>query len=446
MSELGARNVALARANHAIDAVAEAFSLVKFVHAADLHLDSPLRGLAQYQDAPVERVRGATRRALERLVQLCIDEHADVLLIAGDLYDDDWQDYATGLFFAKQMLRLRDAGVRVVWIRGNHDAASKITRNLRLPETVIELAHDAPATIELGDLGLAIHGQGFARPSVTDNLVRAYPEPRRDLFNIGLLHTSVDGREGHASYAPCRLAELVDKGYGYWALGHVHAREELHRDPWVVFPGNLQGRHARECGAKGATLVTLRAGRVVAVEHRALDVVRWQRVEVDVSSAATPEAVVDVARAALEQAARAADGRLLAARLILKGASGAHAALVTEHERWTNELRLEAHSVGDGELWLEKIQLATWLAVDQAELCARDDALGQLARAFVELRSSDDALADLIAKLEPVWPNLPADVLGSEGLRLDRPDSVRRLIEDVERMLLPRLAEQQETA
>src|SRR5690606_1050772 len=95
--------------------------LVKFVHAADLHLDSPLRGLPVYEGAPVDEIRGATRRACEILVELCVGEGAALLVIAGDLYDGDWRDYSTGLFFVQQMARLRDAGVQVAWVRGNHD-------------------------------------------------------------------------------------------------------------------------------------------------------------------------------------------------------------------------------------------------------------------------------------------------------------------------------------
>src|SRR3954468_20138263 len=129
---------------------------MKFVHAADLHLDSPLSGLSKYEGAPVEQIRGATRRALENLVKLCLHEQAQLLVIAGDLYDGDWRDYSTGLFFNRQMAALRAAGVRVVWIRGNHDAASKLTAHLNLPDNVRELSHKKPDSRIMEDLGLAI--------------------------------------------------------------------------------------------------------------------------------------------------------------------------------------------------------------------------------------------------------------------------------------------------
>ena len=240
---------------------------MKFVHAADIHLDSPLRGLERYEGAPIEAVRSATRDALANLVQTAIDESVDLVLIAGDLYDGDWKDYNTGLFLVAQLRRLHEAGIRVLLISGNHDAASRITRALRLPESVTVFATSRPETVVLGDLEVAVHGQGYASQAVTCDLSVDYPEPVPGCFNIGLLHTSADGREGHEPYAPCTVPSLVARGYDYWALGHVHRREVLHRDPWIVFPGNLQGRHVRETGAKGATLVTVEDRRVVSVDH-----------------------------------------------------------------------------------------------------------------------------------------------------------------------------------
>ena len=255
--------------------------MFKFIHSADIHLDSPLIGLQQYPGAPVEEIRGATRQALKALVELALAEEVAFVLIAGDLYDRDWKDYNTGLFFTAQMSRLREAGIQVLLISGNHDAASHMTKHLRLPDNVFRPSHQAPESMILEDLGVVVHGQGFYTKAVTENLAVKFPPPRPDLFNIGLLHTSANGRPGHETYAPCTLEDLLAKGYDYWALGHVHQREVLHQDPWVVYPGNIQGRHIREAGPKGCTLVTVDDGKVTAVDHHDLDVLRWARCEVD---------------------------------------------------------------------------------------------------------------------------------------------------------------------
>ena len=277
---------------------------MKIVHAADLHLDSPLRGLSQYEGAPVEEVRTATRRALSALVDLCVEEEAALLLIAGDLYDGDFREYSTALCFTDQMSRLKQAGTQVVWLRGNHDAANKITKHLRAASHVHELSHDGPQTLTFESLGVAVHGQGYATRDVQDNLAQGYPEPLSGMLNIGLLHTALDGREGHALYAPCTASELKAKGYDYWALGHVHQREVVAEEPYIVFPGNLQGRHIKETGPKGATLIEERSGKIASLEARQLDVVRWEQTEVDVSGVSHVHDALDLAVAELGTQAR----------------------------------------------------------------------------------------------------------------------------------------------
>jgi DNA repair exonuclease SbcCD nuclease subunit len=408
---------------------------MKVVHAADIHLDSPLVGLSRYEGAPVERIREATRRAFDNLIALCVDEQASLLLLAGDLYDGSWKDYSTGLYFSARMSRLREAGVRVVWIRGNHDASSQIVRRLEPGDNVRELSIKRADTAIYEDLGLAVHGQGFASREVRDNIALAYPEPLPGLVNIGLLHTSVTGRPGHEPYAPCKLEELISKGYDYWALGHVHAREELCREPWVVFPGNLQGRHVRETGAKGATLIEIEAGGVRAVSPVVLDVVRFARLAVDGSDCDHAEDVLDRARIAFERAAEAADGRLVAARVEIGGAGRVHDELGLEPERFIAELRRLATDCGD--VWLENVSIQTAPAVDLAELRDRDDPLGQVFRELDRLRADPSALTELAgAALGDFKPKLAELGSGADGAG---PGDLGAALDDVERLLLPRL-------
>ncbi|MEA3274470.1 MAG: DNA repair exonuclease, partial [Pseudomonadota bacterium] len=259
--------------------------MFRFIHTADAHIDSPLEGLEAYDGAPVDALRGATRFAFENLVQLALDEAVDFVVIAGDLYDGDWKDFSTGLFFTRQMARLNAGGVPVYLIAGNHDAASVLTRRLTLPDNVHLFSTRTAESKEVPNLPVVVHGRGFPHRAVPENLVPDYPAPVPGVFNIGLLHTSMTGAPGHDTYAPCSLRDLTDKGYDYWALGHVHQPQVLSRDRWVLFPGNLQGRHVRETGPRGCQLVTVSDSmEVVSAEHRHLDVVRWDRVLVDVSA------------------------------------------------------------------------------------------------------------------------------------------------------------------
>jgi DNA repair exonuclease SbcCD nuclease subunit len=364
---------------------------LRILHCADLHLDSPLRGLESDPDAPAARIREATRDAVTNLVDLALNEQVRLVLIAGDLYDGDWQDWRTGQFLLRQIERLTRAGVRVVAVRGNHDAQSIITRHLRWPEGAVVLQADHAETKDFPDLGVAVHGRSYARRDVAENLARDYPPPSPGLLNIGLLHTSLTGRPGHDHYAPCAVEQLVAHGYDYWALGHIHEREEVSREPWIVFPGNTQGRHIRETGAKGATLLTVRDGAIATVEHRPLDVVRWAAVEVDLTGADDEDAALARVRRALDEALSAADGRLLAARVTLRGASSAHAALTRDLGDTREKCRNEAIACGGGGVWLEQVAVATVPPHDLAALSERSDSVGLLARAVAAAGAADVA-------------------------------------------------------
>ncbi|MDD3473225.1 MAG: DNA repair exonuclease [Syntrophaceae bacterium] len=210
--------------------------MFKFIHAADIHLDSPLRGLSRYESAPVESIRNACRRAFENLVEFAIAEKVAFVLLAGDLYDGDWKDYSTGIFLSKQMGRLGQHNIPVFAVAGNHDAANRMTKALDNPANMRILSTRKAETITLDDLAVAIHGRSFGPQHVDENLAATFDNAKKGMFNIGLLHTSLDGREGHAVYAPCTVNDLRSKRYQYWALGHVHQQEFVSEDPWIVFP------------------------------------------------------------------------------------------------------------------------------------------------------------------------------------------------------------------
>jgi DNA repair exonuclease SbcCD nuclease subunit len=410
---------------------------MKLVHAADLHLDSALHGLARYESAPAEEIRGATRRAFTNLVTLCLEERAALLVISGDLFDGDWRDVSTGLFFAAQLSKLCEAGVKVAWIRGNHDAVSQIRRSVRLPEPVIELSATRAETRVFDELGIAVHGQSFSKRDVTDDLAAGYPARVAGALNVGLLHTALDGRTGHDRYAPCRVETLVNRGYEYWALGHVHQREVVHAEPYLVFPGNLQGRHARELGEKGATLVTFEGDRISAVEGRALDVVRWAEVVVPASDAHHIDDVLVTAQQALSRAAEAAQGRLLAFRVRIEGATRLDASLRASRDRVVEELCSVSYAVGGAGAWLEKLVLAT--EPPGGRLAIGDDALAEIERAAFDLLAEDGAaLAEHFADLAR---KLPAEVLELvPELRAPSVEVLAELGSDVTGLLRERLA------
>ncbi|MSP01718.1 MAG: DNA repair exonuclease [Acetobacteraceae bacterium] len=364
----------------------------RFLHCADLHLDSPLRGLEA--DAPAEKIRGATREALANLVDYVIENRLEFVVAAGDLYDGDWQDWRTGHFLVGQIARLSRERIPFIAIRGNHDAESVITRRLELRgEFTRMLDHRRPETFRLASLPVSIHGQSFATKAVTENIARGYPAPDPDRFNIGLLHSSIDGREGHANYAPCTLEQLRDHGYDYWALGHVHEREILSHDPWIVFPGNLQGRHINETGQKGASLVTVTDGKVVDAAPISFDTVQWARIPVVLTADADEEIALAQVRAALSAAFERANGRLLAARISVSGACVAHDSFSRDLGAAREKIRGEALNVaGPGMIWTETVEIATTAPAKVTEQRERPDAIGQLIRALETI--GDDVVLD----------------------------------------------------
>lgn len=386
--------------------------MFRFLHAADIHLDSPLKGLEVYQDAPLDQIRGAARRAFDNLIELAIAEEVAFVLLAGDLYDGDWKDYHTGLYFVNRMGRLREAGIPVFIVSGNHDAASQITRALNLPDNVTLLSHRKCESHILDQLNVAIHGQSFSSRAVTDDLTISYPQALPGLFNIGLLHTSLNGRTGHEPYAPCTLDSLRSKGYQYWALGHIHQREEVARNPWIVFPGNIQGRHIRETGPKGCALVTVDENHAVSVEMRELDVLRWSRCQIDPGRCDTTGALLELVRATFETERECADGRPLAVRLTVNGTTALHAQLHRNLPHWHEEFR--AVAAGLGNVWLEKILISTSPEQQIPVGFADDSPLATLQQSVSEMQFETDRLLDLMPEFEQLRSKLPPDLLSDD--------------------------------
>jgi DNA repair exonuclease SbcCD nuclease subunit len=415
---------------------------MKFLHAADLHIDSPLRGLERLEDAPTGLLRGATRRAMENLVALAREERVDAVLLAGDVYDGDWKDFETALFFRRQLSRLQESGIRVYLVSGNHDAASQISRTLSYPENVFVFGTHAPETAPPDfETGFAVHGQGYSRRDVTENLAVGYPAPVSGVFNIGLLHTALNGRDGHDPYAPCDEKELAALGYDYWALGHVHQRELVSKEPYIVFPGNLQGRHVKEPGPKGCTLVTVRPGHT-EVEHRDLDVVRWAQVAVDAAGAADLDQVCLLAQTAIEQARKDAEGRPLAARVTVTGRSQAHAELWRERERLAAEVRGIAQGFGD--VWVEKVRAATSPPQLSTDPSVTGGGSGELVEGILrtarELRTDEDVLREAIKGSE-LWNKLPPEARGRDRLDIADPQWCGQLLDEAAALLTAMLEE-----
>lgn len=377
----------------------------RFIHAADIHLDSPLHGLSRYQGLPVEEVRGAPRAAFDNLVERAIDEGVDFVVIAGDLFDGDWKDMNTGLYFAAAMGRLNRAGISVFILFGNHDAASVLTRSVPWPANVHLFSSCKPETRVMEELGVALHGQSFANAATMENLAAAYPARIENVFNIGILHTALTGREDHAGYAPCSLDDLRARGYDYWALGHAHGFEIACTDPHVVFPGNIQGRSIRETGARGAVLVEVVDREIASITRIELDVMRWSAIEVDCTDATSEDLMTRIRTALADAHAAAATRHPLIARVTLTGETGEAGAIRERETSLRDDVRAIASALS-AEFWIEKVKVRLREPEQGGGLGLSDD----LAALIAETASSEDLAGVLREDLAPFIASVRASL------------------------------------
>ncbi len=414
--------------------------MFKFLHAADVHLDSPLRGLSRYESAPAESIRNACRRAFENLVDLAIEEKVAFVLLAGDLYDGDWKDYSTGIFLSQQMGRLGQHNILVFTVAGNHDAANKMTKALDTPTNMTILSSRKVETIKIDDLAVAIHGRSFGTQHVDENLVAGFAAAEKDMLNIGLLHTSLDGREGHAVYAPCALDDLRSKGYQYWALGHIHKQEFVSEDPWIVFPGCIQGRHIRETGAKGCVLVTIENSTITEVDKISLDVLRWVLCNVDLTDVSEMWEILERARKVIEKERISADSRPIAMRIRFEGATKISNELASYPERFEHQIKALGAEIAGDDLWIERVENATVGKLDLDSTLSDDSAFGILLKEILATPSNPDEIAGLKDVITDLRQKIPSEAFNADSvLNLDENQTVKRLVVEAKQMLVGRL-------
>lgn len=400
----------------------------RFVHTADLHLDSPLKTLALRDAGLADLIGTATRTALTRIVDLCLAESVDALLVAGDLYDGGQTSMKTAGFLQAELRRVTQGGVRVFVIRGNHDAEARITRELTMPDGVHMFTPRPGRTLAEMQLvardsgpDVAIHGLSFDRPQAPDNPLPRFAAAVQGCLNIGMLHTSLGGSEGHDTYAPSSVAALQGHGFDYWALGHIHIGGVWSGRSTVVMPGIPQGRDIGEGGAKSVALVTLADDGQATVEHRSVAVARFDRCAVDLTGIADRRGAVRAIETALATARTAMDAEHLVLRLVLTGQAPVAWLLRRDADQVLEEAR--AAAAGIGTVWIDKVENATRPG-------AADGLSGPLAELQVALPglAGDPALAAAAgAALDAVTRALPATLRDTFGK--DEADRARILAE-----------------
>ena len=320
--------------------------MFRFIHTADLHLDSPLKSLALKDQEASDLVANATRQCFTKIIDLCIDEKVDALIIAGDLYDGELRSMKTAEFFSSEMRRLVGAGIRAFIIRGNHDAESRITKELQLPKGVYVFSSRGDS-ITLEDKNIVLHGVSFSKPQAPESLLSSYPVKKKGHQNIGLLHTSLIGSTEHDTYAPCSLQDLLDMEYEYWALGHIHKRSVYSQTPnTVIMPGIPQGRHINEAGVKSVTLATIQSSGEIQVEERIASLVQFERLDIDLNGAEEWHEIIAASEAAFNKLIGQIETPNAIIRVTLSGTTPMAGRLHRDSDVVLSELREAARRIG----------------------------------------------------------------------------------------------------
>ncbi len=378
-----------------------------FIHAADIHLDSPLRGLTQDEfSVDVSEIRASTRLAFQNLIDLCLQENTPLLIISGDLYDGKWQDFSTGLFFIKQMQRLAKRNIKVAIVRGNHDAENKMTKTLVMPENVKAFSSKKPESWVLEDLNIALHGQSYKNAAVTDNLAVNYPPSISGYLNIGILHCLISGSSNHQPYAPCTVEELTLKNYDYWALGHVHQFQILLNDPFIIYPGCTQGRHIKETGSKGCMVVRGTHDQLQP-EFVELETVRWLPVEIDITGTTSQKEVFEKIRLGLTAQSDNSD-KISCMRIVLTGVTAVHNELLQNQTELHANCKAIANEAFNGKAMVQKVVLQSFSSLNFDDLIQTETPQGELLRLLDEIADKD-----MLDELDLDFTSLKSKLTGS---------------------------------
>lgn len=380
-----------------------------FVHTADLHLDSPFKGISDISESISAELTKATFATFNRIVDFCIEKEVDFLLVAGDVYDGADRSLRAQLRFRDGLRRLHDSGISAYIAHGNHDPLDGWSANLDWPKNVHIFGGKSVETVRFekdGEEIAQICGTSFRTRKMTANLARKFSDterPEEGLFNIGLLHCNVGRDTGHEPYAPCTLKDLIDLDFDYWALGHVHKGGIINEDPPVVYAGNPQGLHPGEVGAKGCFLVSVNEKGKPTLEFNEMDSVRWFVEEMSIDSLHTEEEIISGMYERIEGLREKADGRPALCRLVLTGRSAIHS--VISRKGVLDDILRDVRENEEGEeqfVWIESIEDDTRPQIDRESLLKRKDFMGDLVRQFEEIFNDTKKMAELKESLEPL--------------------------------------------
>ena len=370
----------------------------RFIHAADLHLDSPFRGLAETSSRLGSTLHSATFQALDRIVGHALEARADFVVFAGDLYDSRDRSLRALAAFRRQMERLADRDIDAYIVHGNHDPLNGWGAEFKMPPNVFVFDGEARAqpVIRKGTEIARITGISYKKERVTENLARSFQRTLGDVYSIALLHANIGHQTGHADYAPATVDDLMKAGFDYWALGHVHNRTVLSSSPAIVYPGNPQGRHARETGPRGCFQVDVGTNGQTRLKFVETDVVRWASFDLSIADHTRMDSLTDGLRANARRIAERFDGPTVV-RCRLGGNGPLHADL--GREGMAQELAAQMEPLVE----VEAVRIATGPGPGRDHLIENEPIIGDFLKLVERAREDPSYRAELAISLQPLF-------------------------------------------
>lgn len=324
---------------------------MKFLHAADLHLDSLSVGLKTFYGQEPLSISQAVQQAFRSLIDLALKEEVDFVVFAGDLFDVNWRDYSVGLFFIQEIKRLI---CPIYAIRGNHDSENRLIKELPYPENFYFLDSEKPQTILNHKLKLAIHGQSYYHYHIKEDLAANYPKAVDGYFNLGILHTSGPSQNGESPYSPYDTLALQQKSYDYWALGHIHHFKIVSTEPHIVYSGAIQGRQIKEDQSKGCCIVTVNSNKKIKVDFNCLAKTQWEKIQLNITDIKTEkelkvEFLTQVHKKIQNQIADA-----FVLRITFLGESSLEKSLALHEDYWRNIFYCWLQEINSFRFYIEK--------------------------------------------------------------------------------------------
>jgi exonuclease SbcD len=392
----------------------------RFVHAADLHLDTPFASLGKVAPEIAGRLRNASLEAFDALVRMAVEREAAFVIFAGDIYNCADRGVRAQLRFLRGVERLGQYGIRVFVAHGNHDPLDGWSAVRRRPANLTVFGSDAADPFTVGPLDAPwahLYGISYPRRDVTENLALRFKRREAPGLHIGVLHANVGNQAEHLAYSPCTVADLAETGMDYWALGHIHQYQRLvEGGPWIIYPGSLQAVKSSEIGPRGAVVAEVFDGAVQSVEFAALDRVRFARAEVNIAGKPDLRALQ---KAILAHTVSGATDLLLT--VTLTGRGPLHRDLRREGalDDLLREVRDELGTASPF-VWVDRIVDRTAAELDREAIARRGDFSSELIRLSNDLRARPQVFKELT---EEVWR------LG-ERFEIDDPESLLQEAEE----------------